>query len=101
MVVQPGFEHVALLSPPIAPPHRRRYPRAAPFAVLGLAAIMAAGCQNVSVLNSLSQGGPVSAPTPAKTDVDWRHEAEGLGAKYRAEPGDPDVALAYAQALRA
>ena len=87
------------LSSPITPP--RPHPRSAPFAVLGLVAIMAAGCQSVSVLNSLNQVSPISSPTSAKTDIDWRREAESLGAKYRAEPGDADIALAYAQALRA
>jgi len=65
------------------------------FAALALVAITAGGCQNSSILNSLSQTGSVSAPTAAKGDV------ESLGAKYRAEPDDPDVALAYAKALRA
>ena len=78
---------------------RRRHFHSAPFAVLGLAATMVAGCQSASVLSSLNQTG--SGSVAAKADIDWRHEAETLGAKYRAEPGDPDVALAYAQALRA
>jgi Flp pilus assembly protein TadD len=93
--------HVTWSSPPIPPKRHRRHFRAAPFAVLGLAATMLAGCQSASVLSSLNQTGSGSAPAAAKADIDWRHEAETLGAKYRAEPGDPDVALAYAQALRA
>jgi Flp pilus assembly protein TadD len=75
------------------------------LAALGLVAIMTTGCQNAAILNSLTRTGAVSTPSakpdPAKSDVDWRREAESLGAKYRADPNDPDIALAYAQALRA
>ena len=88
-------------SPAIAPPNRRLLSRSRSIAALGALAIMAAGCQNISVLSSLSQVGPSSMSTAAKTDVDWHREAESLGARYRADPGDPDIALAYAQALRA
>jgi Flp pilus assembly protein TadD len=70
------------------------------LAALGLVAVMTTGCQNAAVLSSLSRTGTVSTPS-AKSDVDWRREAETLGAKYRADPNDPDIALAYAQALRA
>jgi Flp pilus assembly protein TadD len=75
------------------------------LAALGLVALMTTGCQNAAILNSLTRTSAVSAPPaksdPGKSDVDWRREAESLGAKYRADPNDPDIALAYAQALRA
>jgi Flp pilus assembly protein TadD len=90
---------VTLWSLPRGTPRRSRYQKPAMLATLGLVAVMAAGCQNASVLNLLSQNGTVTQLKP-KTDVDWRREAEALGAKYRAEPADPDIALAYAQALR-
>jgi Flp pilus assembly protein TadD len=70
------------------------------LAALGLVAVTASGCQNASVLGALNPISSASQPS-AKTDIDWRREADSLGAKYRADPGDPDVALAYAQALRA
>ena len=89
------------MSPAIARPHCRSHSRSGPIAALGAIAILVTGCQNISVLDSLNQFSSSSAPTPAKTDIDWRREAESLGAKYRADPGDPDVALAYAQSLRA
>jgi Flp pilus assembly protein TadD len=92
---------VILSSPPIAAPRRRRYSGPAALAALGLVALTAGGCQNASILGSLSQTGSVSKPTALNSEADWRREAESLGAKYRGDPSDPDIGLAYAQALRA
>jgi Flp pilus assembly protein TadD len=92
--------HVTLSSLPIPVPRRSRYPRPAVLAALGLVAVMVAGCQNADILSSLRPTSSVTPPT-AKSDIDWRHEAESLGTKYRGDPNDPDIALAYAQALRA
>jgi Flp pilus assembly protein TadD len=84
-----------------AAPRNSRYPGPAALVALGLVAVTAAGCQNAAVLNALSQTGSASQPAAAKSEVDWRREADTLGTKYRASPSDPDIALAYAQALRA
>ena len=35
------------------------------------------------------------------SEGEWRQQTDALGAKYRAEPNDPNVAIAYARALRA
>jgi Flp pilus assembly protein TadD len=36
-----------------------------------------------------------------RSDADWRHDIEAYGQKYQANPSDVEVALRYAQALRA
>ena len=36
-----------------------------------------------------------------RSDAEWRRETEVLGERYRANPRDADVAIRYAQALRA
>ena len=38
---------------------------------------------------------------PRAERAEWRREAEALGTRYRADPQDSQIALAYAQALRA
>jgi Flp pilus assembly protein TadD len=63
-------------------------------------AAAAAGCQTNQ---STETTGSLSAPPPpiARTEADWRREVEIWGQRYRADPTKSDVALAYAQALRA
>jgi Flp pilus assembly protein TadD len=78
-------------------PHRRR-PGAATLLALAVAGLTTAGCQNASLFNSTSS---IAQPLPVKSETDSRREAESLGARYRATPDDPAVALDYAQALRA
>lgn len=70
-------------------------------AVIGGVAFTAAGCVTTGITDTT--GSIASAPTPvtARTDADWRRESEAQAARYRANPGDPDVAIAYAQALHA
>lgn len=47
--------------------------------------------------------GSVNAPGAQArlSEGEWRQQVDALGAKYRAEPNDPNVAMAYARALRA
>jgi Flp pilus assembly protein TadD len=73
------------------------------MAALGVVALLAAGCQNAAILNLVGAKPTGSTTTPAatKSEADWRREAESLGTRYRADPQDPTIALAYAQALRA
>jgi Flp pilus assembly protein TadD len=69
-------------------------------ALLGGIAMTAAGC----VTTGLSEitGSVAAAPATPRSDADWRRIAEEQGARYRANPGaEPDIALAYAQALQA
>ena len=83
--------------------NNRRSGRAGVLAALGIIAITTTGCQNAALLNLAGSQATGSASTPAsaRSEAEWRHEAETLGPRYRADPHDPAVALAYAQALRA
>lgn len=70
-------------------------------AVMGLIALSAAGCKTTDddITGSL---GLASAPNPApRTEADWRRELAVWGPRYKANPGDPQAAIAYARALRA
>jgi Flp pilus assembly protein TadD len=71
-------------------------------AAMGLIALALAGCQTTDsgITGSL---GPASAPreTTPRTKADWRQELAVWGPRYRAHPGDPQAAIAYARALRA
>jgi Flp pilus assembly protein TadD len=102
---KPGSQKVTVWSHPIALQHRR-LGRPARLAALGIAALMVSGCQNASLLSSMATTGSIAQPAAAQTataksETDWRREADDLGARYRANPSDPAAALAYAQALRA
>jgi Flp pilus assembly protein TadD len=66
--------------------------------LLGGIALTAAGCVTTG---SNETTGSIAAPAGPRSEADWRRAAEGLGARYRANPSDPDIALAYAQALQA
>ena len=76
------------------------------FASVAMAALIAAGlsgCQTIGATDatgSIAPSSSVSGPS-ARSDAEWRSEAETLGGKFRANPRDPDVAIRYAQALRA
>ncbi|MEX0591564.1 MAG: tetratricopeptide repeat protein [Xanthobacteraceae bacterium] len=45
--------------------------------------------------------GSVPASNTQLTDNEWRQQTDSLAAQYRARPNDPEVAIAYARALRA
>ena len=44
---------------------------------------------------------PAATQAGAPRESDWRAEAEAAGARYRANPRDPEAAIRYARALRA
>jgi len=67
-------------------------------AVLGCVAISAAGCVTTGHGDSKSTTAAISTPT---SDADWRRESDALGERYRANPADAEVAIAYARALNA
>src|SRR5665647_3412073 len=71
------------------------------LASAAMTAILAAGlggCQTVSdITGSITTK---SEPAPG-TDADPRRAVDVYGERYRANPRDPDAALAYGQALRA
>jgi Flp pilus assembly protein TadD len=67
-------------------------------ALMGGIAVAAAGCVTTGAGDST---GSIAAAAPPRSDADWRQVAQQQGARYRANPSDPEAALAYAQALQA
>jgi len=67
-------------------------------ALLAAIAAIAAGCQTTQ--SSQTTGSLPLAPAD-RPDADWRRDVEVYGQQYRADPSNLDVALRYAQALRA
>src|ERR1043165_9351514 len=67
------------------------------IAVASTAAALA-GCKTIG---SADTTGSISAAPQQRTEADWRRDSEALGERFRANPRDPDVAIRYAQALRA
>lgn len=64
-----------------------------------LMALAASGCSSTSGSWPESTGS-VGASTP-RTEAEWRKDMEHWGARYRDNPRDANVAIRYAQALRA
>src|SRR5579859_960902 len=62
-------------------------------------AVAAAGCQTTQ--STATTGALGLAPTENRSDADWRRDLAVYGPQYRADPNKIDVALRYAQALRA
>jgi len=57
-----------------------------------------AGCQTTQ--GPQTTGALPLAP-PDRSDAEWRRDVDTYGPQYRANPGDVNVAMRYAQALRA
>ncbi|HVZ50814.1 MAG TPA: tetratricopeptide repeat protein [Pseudolabrys sp.] len=68
-------------------------------ALAAVLALSVAGCKTTGddITGSLGASNS-SAP---RTDADWRRALEVYGARYRSEPTNAEVAMAYARALRA
>jgi Flp pilus assembly protein TadD len=66
-----------------------------------LIAAASAGCATRGAPETTGALGAIGAPTSDRGEGDWRHEAEVAGELYRAKPYDGEVAIRYAQALRA
>ncbi|MGH6665502.1 MAG: tetratricopeptide repeat protein [Pseudolabrys sp.] len=66
-------------------------------AVAAALALSVAGCKTTG--DDIT--GSVSAASVPRSDADWRHELSVWGGRYRDNPSDPEVAIAYARALRA
>lgn len=67
-------------------------------AVVAVFALSAGGCSNIT---SYDTTGSVAAANSPQSAGDDRRALDALGARYRANPGDADTAIAYAGALRA
>jgi Flp pilus assembly protein TadD len=71
------------------------------LASLGIAAALAAaGCSSTSGQWPDSTGSIATATAP-RTEAEWRREVDVWGQRYRADPGDGEAAIKFAQALRA
>ena len=68
------------------------------LAIVALSAAALAGCKTIG---STDTTGSISAGPAQHSDAEWRREADALGERFRANPRDVDVAMRYAQALRA
>jgi Flp pilus assembly protein TadD len=77
---------------------RRRARFLAGLAVTALVATALAGCKTMGTVDST---GSIGSAASARSEADWRNDAQALGEKFRANPKDADVAIRYAQALRA
>jgi Flp pilus assembly protein TadD len=82
---------------------RRSAGRAARFlasaALLGCVALTGTGCVTTGSGPDLT--GSIAQNAEPRTETDWRRESAAQGARYRANPNDPNVAIAYARALTA
>jgi Flp pilus assembly protein TadD len=69
---------------------------------VAVVAAAAAGCQTTQTATSTDTTGSLASAAPVdRSDASWRSDAETYGAQYHADPTRVDVALHYAQALRA
>src|SRR6266481_2111715 len=66
-----------------------------------LTAMLAAGLGGCQTMADITGSLTSKAETSPSPDTDPRRAAEFYGERYRANPKDPEVALAYGQALRA
>jgi Flp pilus assembly protein TadD len=64
-------------------------------------ALSAGGCSNIGTLDTTASIGATNLSTTPRTEGEWRRSLDTLGARYRENPGDVDIAIAYARALRA
>ncbi|MGB9368283.1 MAG: tetratricopeptide repeat protein [Xanthobacteraceae bacterium] len=62
---------------------------------------LAAALGGCKTIGSTDTTGSISAGPQQRTEDDWRRESEALGERFRANPRNADVAIRYAQALRA
>jgi Flp pilus assembly protein TadD len=70
--------------------------------LLAVIAAAAAGCQTFSPsADTTGTLPPAAAAAVSPSDAAWRRDLDGYGAQYHANPTKVDVALHYAQALRA
>ncbi len=67
-------------------------------ALLAVLAVATAGCQTTQTTETT---GSLPLAPPDRPDADWRQDVQVYGEKYRASPANIDVAMRYAQALRA
>ncbi len=78
---------------------RTRFARLfASAAIVAAVAAATAGCQTTQ---NTATTGSLTLASSDRSDADWQHDIQVYGPKYRADPSNVEVALRYAQALRA
>jgi Flp pilus assembly protein TadD len=65
---------------------------------VALATAALGGCKTIG---STDTTGSIASGPQQRSEAEWRRDSEALGDRFRANPRDPDVAIRYAQALRA
>jgi Flp pilus assembly protein TadD len=76
---------------------RQRFISPSSLAIAAVLATALGGC----AANRADVTGSIPAASAKMSEVDWRQRADTLRDRYRASPTDPEIAIAYAQALRA
>lgn len=67
-------------------------------AMAAVLALSAGGCSNIGGRDTT--GSVASSASAPKDEAEWRSSLDSLGARYRANPNDAAIAIAYAHALR-
>ena len=71
------------------------------FAAAALAVVLAAATAGCQTTQSTATTGSLPIAPADRSDAEWRRDLVVYGQQYRANPGNVEVALRYAQALRA
>ena len=69
--------------------------------LLTTAALIAGALAGCRTTGSVDTTGSISSGPAARSEAEWRGDAQALGEKFRADPRDSDTAIRYARALRA
>jgi Flp pilus assembly protein TadD len=94
--------HTALIAANTMRPNQFRSARfLASASLLAVIAAAAAGCQTISPTAETTGTLTAATTSAGPSDAAWRRDLDGYGAQYHADPTKVDVALHYAQALRA
>lgn len=64
-------------------------------------AALAGGLAGCKTVGSTDTTGSITSGPSQRSEAEWRRDIETLGEKFRANPKNADVAIRYAQALRA
>jgi Flp pilus assembly protein TadD len=78
--------------------HRSRSARLLVSAALLALVAAAGGCQTTRPTETTAS---IPIAPADRAEADWRHDVQVYGQQYRANPGNTDIAVRYAQALRA
>lgn len=78
-----------------------RRPAARLLASAAIAAVLALSAAGCTTTSSNDVTGSIGASDPPRSETEWRKAVDQLSDRYRDQPDDPDVAIAYARALRA